>query len=179
MPSIPADPGQKREDSRVKKKFPSELPFRAWYYFRIGYNTYLLFPVSYVSTLVTVYYLAIKNIPELENIFSRFVLFAVIATLAAIPVSVTIGWLHVRRSKAMRSEFDISTEANPYNYRLPPGWNKEVLMPLFSELLKGVRDVLNKEGMMDASRAKQFDEIQQKLDILLKGGYVGKPRTKM
>jgi hypothetical protein len=163
----------------VKKSLRSELPFRAWYYFRIGYNTYLLFPVSYVSTLVTVYYLAIKNIPELQYFFSRFILFTVVATLAAVPVAVTIGWLHVKKSKAMRSEFDISMEANPYNYKLPPGWNQEVLMPLLNEVLKGIRDVLSKEGMMDASRAKHFDEIQQKLDLLLNGGYVGKPRTKI
>jgi len=34
------------------------LIFRSWYYFRTGYNTYLIIPVGYVSTLITVYYLA-------------------------------------------------------------------------------------------------------------------------
>jgi hypothetical protein len=163
----------------MKKSIIRNLPFRAWYYFRIGYNTYLMFPVSYISTLVTVYYLAIKNVPELQYVFSRFVLFTIIATLVAVPVSVAIGWLHAKRTKAMTSEFDISMEANPYNYKLPPGYIKEVLMPILGEMLNGMKDVLNKEGMMDSSRTKQFDEIQKKLDILLSGGYVGKPRTKI
>jgi len=37
--------------------------------------------LGYISTLVTVYYLAIRNIPELKNLFQRFWAFAVLATI--------------------------------------------------------------------------------------------------
>ena len=65
-----------------------ELASRSWYYFRIGYNTYLVFLLGYSSTLVTVYYLAIRNIPELQSLFQRFWLFAVLATVIWVPASV-------------------------------------------------------------------------------------------
>lgn len=42
--------------------------FRCWYYFRIGYSTYLTFLLGFATTLVTVYYLAINNIPALKPI---------------------------------------------------------------------------------------------------------------
>ena len=44
--------------------------YRAWYYFRLGYSTYLTFILGYVSTLVTVCYLAIKNMPPLLGAWS-------------------------------------------------------------------------------------------------------------
>ena len=52
---------------------------RAWYYFRLGYSTYLTFLLGYVSTLITVYYLAIKNMADLLSIFPHSALFALLA----------------------------------------------------------------------------------------------------
>jgi hypothetical protein len=93
---------------------------RLWYYFRIGYSTYLTFLLGYVSTLVTVYYLAIKNIPTLLDLFPRFVPFAILATAIGVPLSVGIGSVHLKRSPAYSSEIDIGMEANPYNYSSHP-----------------------------------------------------------
>ncbi len=157
----------------------SELVFRSWYYFRLGYSTYLSFPVGYVSILVTIYYLAIQNIPDLKSIFPRFALFILAATIIGAPVSVAIGWMHVKKTKAMKSELDIAAEVNPYYYKLPPGYYPEVLVPLWKELLLGVRELLEKEGELDPSRRKRFDELLQKIEMLLQGGYVGKPRVKL
>ena len=69
----------------------------AWYYFRLGYSTYLTFLLGYASTLVTVYFLAIKNMPVLLEIFPNFELFSVIATVIGVPLSIGIGWLHLKR----------------------------------------------------------------------------------
>jgi len=55
---------------------------RAWYYFRLGYSTYLTFLLGYVSTLITVYYLAIKNMPPLFDVYPHFASFA---ALGAVP----------------------------------------------------------------------------------------------
>jgi hypothetical protein len=157
----------------------SDLLFRSWYYFRLGYGTYLTFPIGYVSTLVTIYYLAIQNVPGLKEVFSRFVLFGIIATIAIFPLSVATGWVHAKRSRALKSEFEIAAEANPYNYKLPPGINLEVVYPFFEETLAAVKDLLDKQGLLDPKRAKRFEELLQKIDLLLKGGYMGRPRTKI
>jgi len=154
----------------------SDLLFRSWYYFRSGYGTYLSFLVGYGSTLVTFYYLAIRNIPALGEYFSRFFTFVAVATVAIFPLSVAIGWFHVKRSPAWRSEVDIQAEANPYNYKLPPGYYKEVLFPVLRELLVGNMQVLDGERLIDPLKRKRCEELLQKLDILLRGGYVGHPR---
>jgi len=103
--------------------------YRAWYYFRLGYGTYLTFLLGYVSTLVTVYYLAIRNVPDLLSIFPHFAAFAVLATIIGVPLAVVIGWAHLKRSGLFTSEQDISVEANPYLYKLPPGYTKELTIP--------------------------------------------------
>jgi len=153
--------------------------FRSWYYFRLGYNTYLMFPIGYGSTLVTIYYLAIQNIPSLKDVFSKFVLFGVVATVAVVPLSVAIGWFHFKRSQAYQAEIQISYESHPYLYKLAPGTVREVDMPLHRELLLFIKDVLSKEGMLDPVRSKRFEELLQKIDSLLQGGYVGKPRVRI
>ena len=94
--------------------------FRAWYYFRLGYSTYLTFILGYASTLVTVYYLAIRNAPALLDLFPHFAEFGVLATVVGGPLAVVIGWIHLKRSGLYSSEADISVEASPYTYKLPP-----------------------------------------------------------
>ena len=61
------------------------MVIRAWFYFRQGYSTYLTFLLGYVSTLVTVYYPAIKNMPPLLDLFPHFAEFAIIATVVGAP----------------------------------------------------------------------------------------------
>jgi hypothetical protein len=156
-----------------------KLLFRSWFYFRVGYNTYLTFLVGYGSTLVTVYYLAIRNVQGLQELFPRFLTFGALATAVGLPLSVAIGWIHVKRSQAWRSELDISVEANPYYYRLAPGHTTEVFTPINKEMLLAVRDLLKREGLIDPERSKRLDDLLEKLDLLLKGGYVGRPRARL
>ena len=94
--------------------------YRAWYYFRQGYSTYLTFLLGYVSTLITVYYLAIKNMPPLLDLFPHFASFAIFGTVVGVPSAVVIGWVHMKRSRLFSSEQDIAVESNPYQYKLPP-----------------------------------------------------------
>lgn len=152
--------------------------FRAWYYFRLGYSTYLTFLLGYVSTLVTVYYLAIRNIPSLLDFFPKFVPFAILATLIGGPLSVGIGWLHLKRSGAYSSEQDISVEANPYQYKSPPGVALEVSYPSMLIIMRILRRLAETNGLLSDSEKKELEELDKKYLILLSGGYVGTPRER-
>jgi len=152
------------------------LLFRSWYYFRIGYTTYLTFLVSVGMFSSTVYYLAIENIPFLKLAFPHFVTFAMTIVLLGVPLAILVGWMHLKRSPAWKSELDISVEANPYNYFLPPGYVKEVFAPLYLEILRDLTKLLEKEQMLSETEKQRVQEIGKKLEILISGGYVGKPR---
>jgi len=156
-----------------------ELASRSWYYFRIGYNTYLVFLLGYGSTLVTVYYLAIRNIPELQNLFQRFWLFAVLATVIGAPASVMIGWVHAKRSSLWKAEMDITVEANPYYYKLPPGYWKDAAFPAYLKTLRLVRALSKRANLLTKEEEAEIDELEKKLKILLEGGYVGAPRRRL
>jgi len=145
----------------------------------MGYSTYLTFPLGYGSTLVTVYYLAMRNVPGLQEIFPKFLAFGVVATIAILPLSVFVGWIHMKRSSILVSEAQVTTEASPWNYMLPEGIATEVQYPFFRETLVAIAELLDREGLLDASRRKRFEGLVQKFDVLLKGGSVGKPRRKM
>jgi hypothetical protein len=126
-----------------------------------------------------VYYLAIKNIPDLLNVFPHFVPFAVLATIVGGPMSVAIGWVHLKRSPAYRSEIDIGVEANPYYYKLPPGYNREVYAPLYLELLLQVKRLLESQRLLDAEEKARIEELERKLHVLIDGGLIGTPRTRL
>jgi hypothetical protein len=151
---------------------------RSWYYFRMGYSTYLTFLLGYVSTFVTVYYLAIKDMPMLLNIFPHFLTFAVFGTVIGVPLSILIGWLHLKRTPAYAAEADIGVEANPYNYKLPPGFWREALAPTFLELLRQNRTILATNKMLSPEDEEKISELERKLVILISGGYVGRPRRR-
>jgi len=150
--------------------------FRAWYYFRIGYGTYLTFLVAGANLLVSVYYLAIRNIPALQLVFESFTVFTITILSIGVPLAVFIGWVHLKRSPAWRTELDIGAEANPYNYRLPPGYWMEVFAPLYLELLTLVSRLAEREGALTEEEKAKTRELQEKLMTLVAGGLVGTPR---
>jgi len=125
-----------------------------------------------------VYYLAINNIPMLEALFPRFWLFAVIALVVGVPTACVIGWFHMKGSALWKSEIDITVEANPYLYKMYPGYWQEAFTPLYLELLRGLKKILEKQGMLTDEEKRRIKGLEQKLEILIKGGYVGAPKTK-
>jgi len=154
------------------------LVTRSWYYFRMGYSTYLTFLLGYVSTFVTVYYLAIKDMPMLLSIFPHFLTFVLFGTIVGVPLSVLIGWLHLKRTPAYTAEADIGVEANPYNYKLPPGFWREALAPTFLELLRQNHRILATNKILSSEDEQKISELERKLMTLISGGYVGSPRRK-
>lgn len=152
-----------------------KIPFRAWYYFRMGWSTYFAFIFAAINTLVVTYYLAIEKIPSLVIIFPSFGTYVTIMTLIGIPLLVFFGYLHFKRTYAFSSEQDISVEANPYNYKLPAGWQKEAYGPAFLEVLKLNLKMINKESISE-DELKKVNEVIEKLTTLCEGGWVGKPK---
>jgi hypothetical protein len=155
------------------------LLYRAWYYFRLGYSTYLTFLLGYASTLVTVYYLAVKNMPPLLDLFPHFTEFAIIATIIGGPSCVLIGWVHMKRSSLYSSEADIAVESSPYQYKLPPGYTKEAFMPAILAQLRILRRLAESNTLLNDSERAEIDDLEKKLTTLLEGGYVGVPRRRM
>jgi hypothetical protein len=153
----------------------ASLPFRAWFYFRMGYSVYLSFMMALVNVMVTVYYLAIKNIPELGSVFPDFTTWAVTVIFIGAPLGVLVGWLHLKRSPAYRSEMDVAVESNPYYYKLPPGYWKDALVPVMLETMKLNIKLLNKESLTE-NEMKELKALQQKLQTLIDGGRVGSPK---
>lgn len=152
------------------------LLYRAWYYFRLGYGTYVTFPFSLVSFIVTTYYLAIKNIPDLEILFPHMYIFVVFTLVVAGPISVAFGWFHVKRSRIYSVEAEIGYEANPYVYRLPAGYWKDAFAPFFREQLRLTRLLCARENLLDAEDTARLQEIEGKLQLLLEGDAVGVPK---
>jgi hypothetical protein len=125
--------------------------------------------------MVTVYYLAIQNIPQLERVFPDFTSWAITIIIVGVPLAVFMGWLHLKRSPAYRSEQDVAIESNPYYYKLPPGFWKEALVPVMLETMKLNIKLLNKEPLNEAE-LNSLKELQKKMENLINGGYIGNPK---
>lgn len=168
-------------NSAFRKLMTGKVRFvaRMWYYFRIGYATYLTFLLGVINTLVVVWYLAIAQMPEIQNIFGHFISFAILATVVGVPLGVAMGWLHIKRTPGYTSEVDIGVEANPYYYKLPPGYNREAFAPLYLELLTQLSKLLEAQNLLTKDDKSRIEALEGKLQLLIDGGYVGTPRTKI
>jgi len=160
-------------------KFGSRHVTRFWYYFRIGYSTYLTFLLGYISTLITVYYLAIKNLPYLLSIFPKFEVFSVLATVIGAPASVIIGWLHLKRTQAYTAEADITIESNPYSYKAVPGKEADAFVPSYLELLRLVTKLLDSQNLLSKEDAVRVKAVEDKLQSLIEGKMVGTPKRRV
>jgi len=87
---------------------------------------------------------------------------------------VLVGYIHYKRSAAFSAEADINVEAYPYWYKLPPGWNKEVVFPLYLQMIN-LMIKISKNEKLSTDETKEMSDIQKSLSSLIKGGYVGKP----
>jgi len=163
----------------LRSLFTLRWVYRAWYYFRLGYGTYLSFLLGFASTLVTVYYLAIRNMPFLLSLFPNFFPFAVLSTLVGVPLAVAVGWAHLKRSRIFSSEVDIAVEANPYYFKIAPGISKEVTTPAMLAELRILQRLAQAEGLLSDSEKAEIEELQAKLRLLLEGKRVGSPTTRV
>lgn len=157
----------------MKSRYKKTLPFRVWFYFRMGWSTYFAFIFAAVNTLVVTYYLAIERIPELKYIFPSFLIYAIIMIVVGIPLLVLFGYVHFKKSQAYSSEADIGVESNPYYFKLPPGHQRDVLVPLQLLLSQMILKIATNEKLT-VEEIDKLKDIQEKLDILIKGGSLDK-----
>jgi len=154
------------------------LFFRAWYYFRQGWTTYFAFIFAAINTLTVTYYLAIEEIPDLQVIFPSFIQYVFVVTAIGIPLLVTIGYIHYKKTAAFSSEADVLVESNPYHYKLPKeGWNAEVVFPFYLSLSTLMIKWSKNEKLTD-EEIKNLQNLQEKMNDLINGGYVGNPKKK-
>ena len=143
--------------------------FRYWYYFRIGFATYLAYPLTLGTTIVTVYYLFIKAVPSLETIFPNFWVFTLVSILIGGPLGTLLGLVHFKRTRAYASEADIGAESNPYNFKLLPGYWRTVMMPLFIEQLVQLRKIREGQGTLSPDEKTRVENIERMLMRLQSG----------
>jgi len=147
-------------------------PFRIWYYFRQGYQMYFAFIFAGINTMVITYYLAIERAPFLKEIFPTFPVYAVVLILVGFPILIFAGYVHFKRIPAFKSQQEINVISNPFQYKLGPGWRKNVNMPYDLLMSKLMIKLLTNQKITD-NETKEMQELQKKMGHLIKGGYVG------
>jgi hypothetical protein len=146
------------------------LLFRAWYYFRIGYSTYLIFLLGFLTTIVTVYYLAINNISFLKSVFPSFWLFGIFALVVGVPLAIFMGLFHFKRSEAFSAEVDIGVEANPYYYKVTPGKERELQVPFTVANIDLTLAMARKLGVLTPELESDLFQVREKYKRLGKHG---------
>ena len=154
-----------------------KLPFRAWFYFRQGYGTYFAFVLAAINTLTVTYYLAIEKAPILKEIFPSFLFYMIFAVSIGLPLLIGIGYIHYKKSPSFTSESDVTVESYPYYYKLTPGFDKQVIFPLYMMMTIMMKKMSNGEKFTD-EELKEIDALQKKIDLLIKGGMVDNYRKK-
>ena len=136
--------------------------FRSWYYFRTGWSVYFAFVFAAINTLVVTYFLAIDNYPILKEIFPTFIVYVAIAVGIGIPILVSVGYMHFKRSPSFRAEAVINFESNPFTRRVLV--NSELTLKLNTKLMELILKIsqgekLSKEDILAASKIK--DELEK------------------
>jgi ABC-type antimicrobial peptide transport system permease subunit len=150
--------------------------FRAWFYFRTGYNLYLAFLIGFASNIVVLYRLGVTDNKYLAPIFPSLSLFTILALVIALPLGILAGLYHMKRTGAFAADASVATEANPYIYKVVPGKEKEVFLPLWILTVRGLAKMLDQQKTMTPEERENLQELLSKADSLLGGEYVGLPR---
>jgi len=147
---------------------------KSLFYLRTGYVIYLAMLVGIINVFTTSYFLAIKNMPIILEIFPRFDIYVIVITLIAIPFVTFVGWLHFKRLGTYSAEISAYSKAYPWNYKLQHGYNKEVFGPAYLMLLKlNIKKVTGEK--LSEDEEKEILHLESLLRKLIEGGYVGNP----
>src|SRR5712664_4027577 len=150
--------------------------FRSWFYFRVGYGTYIAFLIGFASNIIVIYKLGVKENTIIGPFFSSLTLFALLALAVMIPICIGFGLYHMKRTGAYAADATVSTEQNPYIYKVLPGKEQEVFLPLWIMTVRGLARVLEQEKVMSPDERTELRDTLRKADALLKGQLVGSPK---
>jgi hypothetical protein len=151
----------------------SKALFRAWFYFRTGYNTYIAFFIGFASNVIVIYKLGVSENRFLGPYFASLTLFAILALAILIPISISAGLYHMKRTGAYAADASVSIESNPYIYRVIPGKEQEVFLPLWILTVRGLARVLDQQRAMTPEEKLELEDTLSKANALLKGQLVG------
>ncbi len=140
----------------------------------MGYAQYFAFLLSLGNMLTLTYYLAVANSSTLNSVFPSFTGYAILFVIIILPTLSFAGFLHMKKSLAYSSEVDVAAEANPYNYKLPPGLWKECVTPLLLELLIISKNNINDEKS-NSGDLERLQALEKKFELLSNGGSLPKP----
>ncbi len=134
------------------------LGFRGWFYFRMGWSTYLVFLLGEINTLTLTYFLAVDNYPELMTIFPTFEQYVLIMVSCGIPILVVVGYAHYKKTRAYKSEAEILVESNPYVRRNTVNLDMTIRLnlKLLSLILK-----LSKKETVDEKEIEEIEKLQK------------------
>ena len=133
----------------------NNLMFRSWYYFRQGWSIYFAFILAAINTLTVTYFLAIDNYPTLKSVFPSFEQYVIIIVVIGVPLLITVGYAHYKKTEGFKSEVDVLIESNPYQRRILV--NTETVLSLQLKLILIIQEI-----------AKNQDLDQNKIDELKK-----------
>lgn len=162
------------KDSEPRSLYKTSVIGRAWFYFRLGYSTYFSFALGYASSIVSVYYLLVKNVPWLLDIFPNFTVFAVAATLVCSPLAILVAWVHMKRSPFYRSDTEVGAEANPFYFKYPPGYTRAALGPFNLMSVRFMLAVDKKLDLFSAEERAVLESTEKKFAKLLDGSEIGR-----
>ena len=142
----------------------TNLGFRSWFYFRMGYSTYFVFILAAINTLTVTYFLAIDNYPSLKEFFPSFEQYVVIIVCVGVPLLILVGYAHYKKTLAYKSEADVIVESNPYTRRntVNGETNVRLNLQLLSLLLK-----LSKKEAMDKNEIEKIEKLQKDINNLV------------
>lgn len=141
------------------------IGFRVWFYFRQGWTIYFAFGFSAINTMVTTYYLAIKDIGFLKYIFPSFLSYVIVLTAIGVPVLVIAGYLHYKKSHAFKAEADINIEANPHLRRILT--NTEMIYPMYLKLSKMMIKLSRNEKLTE-DEVEEMKKLHEQLESNMK-----------
>lgn len=93
----------------------------------------------------------------------------------AVPIGIFAGLYHMKRTGAFAADASVATESNPYVYKVVPGKEREVFLPLWILTLRGLAKMLDQQKTTTPDERKQLEDILNKANALLEGQYVGLP----
>jgi len=140
------------------------LGFRSWYYFRTGWSTYFAFILAALNTLTVTYFLAIDNYPSLKTIFPSFEQYIIIMVSIGIPMLVTVGYIHFKRTHAFKSEIDVLIESNPYQKRNTV--NGEINLKLNLKVISMLTKISRKEPISEKD-LQDLEKLYEKISTFL------------
>jgi len=126
----------------------------------MGWSTYFAFIFAAINTLTVTYFLAIENYPILSQIFPTFVQYVMIISTIGVPILVTAGYLHYKKTSAFKAEADINIEANPHMRRILT--NSDLLLSSYLKLIELIPKITNQEKLSE-DEIKELSSLQKSI----------------